>query len=80
MIERVADSRDSARSGARPASAHSVPYPDRLHAHLSAAVDAAAALAASPASERAPTPSALVDRYGASEGVNPTESEVTENG
>lgn len=79
MIARMEAAGKGPRDQADQASAHSMPYPDRLHAHLSAAADAAASLATADEAGQAPTPTELVERYGGSEGVNTTENEGGEN-
>lgn len=72
--------RKQPRGRVNRADPHSMPYPNRLHAHLSAAADAAATLAAVEAPEQVPGSPGPADQGGASEGVKATESEVTDNG
>lgn len=76
MVEQAPKSRRRQSS----ATTHHEPYPARLHRHVSAAVEAAAALLVPVEAEPgAPTPVELVDRYAASQPVNTTESEVMPN-
>lgn len=76
MIASVTGQPSRARRQAKP-DPHTAPYPQRLHGHLSGAVDALASLAPPAGSVDAglPTPADLIRSYGPAESVNTSQSE-----